>query len=47
MDLRASNKTRAKIQNFMQINCNTLSLQTVYYLQNASLYNKYRLNCPH
>tara|TARA_Y100000385_G_scaffold124296_1_gene129164 strand:+ start:4479 stop:4673 length:195 start_codon:yes stop_codon:yes gene_type:complete len=37
MDLNIDNKNHAKIQNFMQINCNTLSLQAVNYLINASL----------
>ena len=33
-------KSCAKIQNFMQINCNTLSLHAVNYLLDASLQNK-------
>ena len=37
--LGIDNKTRAKIQNFMQINCNSVSLQTVNYLPNASLHS--------
>ncbi|AOR28434.1 hypothetical protein FORMB_13900 [Formosa sp. Hel1_33_131] len=38
MVLAFINKKHAKIQNFMQINSNTLSLHVVKYLLNASLH---------